>query len=159
MVSLNHALVVCFLKLCPNLKHYTFKWMQQEVTVIAVPLCLSLWTGGMPVHGRLERSGAAALLLWLSAAGLVMSVWGALRTCGPPLLSHTMLPGKKKRLQINNFAWLQHRRWRTKGVFEICLILLDSLGTQGIKIQGWTNLSLHSHFKTIYSAQHQSNTC
>ena len=72
--------------------------MQRKVTALLCPhachcgLVACLWHGP---PGK-KDVGFAALFLWLSAAGPVMSVWGALCDLRIALLSHTMLPRKRK---------------------------------------------------------------
>lgn len=153
MVSLNHALVVCFLKLCPN-PHYTFKWMQQEAHSTARALCLSLWTGGMPVaRAALERRlWGCSPVTWLSAAGLVMSVWGAPRPVARPCFPTQWLPGKRKGCRL---PMATAQEMKNKGSFWNLPHSVRQFGEHKELKYSWTNLSLHSHFKTIYSAQHQ----
>ena len=78
--------------------------MQRKVTALLCPcachcgLVACLWHGP---PGK-EDVGAAALLLWLSAAGPVMSVWGAPRDLWIALAFPHNASLQKKRLQITH---------------------------------------------------------
>lgn len=61
----------------------------------AVPLCLSLWTGGMPVA---RATWKVVLLCYSGSQQQDLSCLSGVHlvTCGSPLLSHTMLPCRRK---------------------------------------------------------------